>query len=102
MVQTFEKGVSTTGSGRMVMTAGGNRTLANAKANSQTKTVVGKLNLIDLAGSERNNKTGNRGERLQESQNINLSLFVLSKVREGEKVLTLFRGSVPDRRWLSL
>ena len=41
---------------------------------------MGKLHLIDLAGSERNGKTGNRGGRLQESGNINMSLFVLGKV----------------------
>ena len=43
--------------------------------------LVGKLHLIDLAGSERNSKTGNMasGDRMQESGNINLSLFVLGK-----------------------
>lgn len=47
---------------------------------------VGKLHLIDLAGSERNSKTGNgvagaaADARLRESANINTSLFVLGKV----------------------
>uniref|UniRef100_A0ACB8EW39 Uncharacterized protein n=1 Tax=Sphaerodactylus townsendi TaxID=933632 RepID=A0ACB8EW39_9SAUR len=39
-----------------------------------------KLCLIDLAGSEDNRRTGNRGLRLKESGAINTSLFVLSKV----------------------
>ncbi|KAL7990101.1 hypothetical protein Chor_012767, partial [Crotalus horridus] len=39
-----------------------------------------KLCLIDLAGSEDNRKTGNKGLRLKESGAINSSLFVLSKV----------------------
>jgi kinesin family member 22 len=39
-----------------------------------------KLHLIDLAGSENNRKTGNEGIRLEESANINRSLFVLGKV----------------------
>ncbi len=47
---------------------------------------VGKLHLIDLAGSERNSKTGNAATgaaadaRLKESATINTSLFVLGKV----------------------
>ncbi|KAI4331710.1 hypothetical protein MLD38_029868 [Melastoma candidum] len=43
-------------------------------------TVVGKLNLIDLAGNEDNRKTGNEGVRLLESGKINQSLFTLSNV----------------------
>lgn len=39
-----------------------------------------KLNLIDLAGSEDNRKTGNNKERMVESGNINKSLFMLSQV----------------------
>ncbi|XP_066484568.1 kinesin-like protein KIF22 isoform X1 [Tiliqua scincoides] len=39
-----------------------------------------KLCLIDLAGSEDNRRTGNKGLRLKESGAINTSLFVLSKV----------------------
>ena len=42
--------------------------------------LVGKLHLIDLAGSEDNRRTGNTGLRLTESSNINTSLFVLGKV----------------------
>ncbi|KAL7095616.1 hypothetical protein ACP275_10G035400 [Erythranthe tilingii] len=42
--------------------------------------VVGKLNLIDLAGNEDNKRTCNEGIRLQESAKINQSLFALSNV----------------------
>ncbi|WVZ98847.1 hypothetical protein U9M48_044224 [Paspalum notatum var. saurae] len=42
--------------------------------------VKGKLNLIDLAGSEDNKRTFNEGIRLQESAKINQSLFALSNV----------------------
>lgn len=38
---------------------------------------VGKLSLIDLAGSERASKTGNRGMRMIEGANINKSLLAL-------------------------
>ncbi|XP_074920840.1 kinesin-like protein KIF22 [Chelonoidis abingdonii] len=41
---------------------------------------VAKLCLIDLAGSEDNRRTGNRGLRLKESGAINASRHVLSKV----------------------
>ncbi|KAI0244459.1 hypothetical protein L0F63_001842 [Massospora cicadina] len=40
----------------------------------------GKLNLIDLAGSEDNRRTGNDAKRLDESKAINTSLLVLGKV----------------------
>ncbi|XP_020524081.1 kinesin-like protein KIN-10C isoform X3 [Amborella trichopoda] len=42
--------------------------------------IVGKLNLIDLAGNEDNRRTCNEGIRLQESSKINKSLFALSNV----------------------
>lgn len=42
--------------------------------------LVGKLNLIDLAGNEDNRRTGNEGLRLTESVRINQSLFALSNV----------------------
>ena len=38
---------------------------------------IGKLSLIDLAGSERASKTGNRGIRMIEGANINRSLLAL-------------------------
>ena len=43
-------------------------------------TSVGKLNLIDLAGSERLSKTDATGDRLKEAQNINRSLSALGDV----------------------
>ncbi|XP_060957842.1 kinesin-like protein KIN-10B isoform X1 [Cannabis sativa] len=42
--------------------------------------LIGKLNLIDLAGNEDNRRTCNEGIRLQESSKINQSLFALSNV----------------------
>ncbi|KAJ9557406.1 hypothetical protein OSB04_012020 [Centaurea solstitialis] len=48
--------------------------------NGPGNTVIGKLNLIDLAGNEDNRKTGNEGVRLLESTKINQSLLALSKV----------------------
>ncbi|KAI3761729.1 hypothetical protein L1987_52150 [Smallanthus sonchifolius] len=42
--------------------------------------VVGKFNLIDLAGNEDNKRSGNEGVRLHESTKINQSLFALSQV----------------------
>lgn len=39
-----------------------------------------KLNLIDLAGSERLSKTGAEGTRLNEAKNINRSLSALGTV----------------------
>ncbi|KAJ3274948.1 Kinesin-like protein kif22 [Terramyces sp. JEL0728] len=42
-----------------------------------------KLHLIDLAGSEDNKRTGNSGQRMNESCAINKSLFVLGQVVEG-------------------
>lgn len=38
---------------------------------------IGKLSLIDLAGSERASKTNNRGIRMIEGANINRSLLAL-------------------------
>jgi kinesin family member C2/C3 len=43
-------------------------------------TTYGKLNLIDLAGSERISKTDATGDRLKEAQNINRSLSALGDV----------------------
>ena len=49
---------------------------------SGSKTITSKLNLIDLAGSEDNKRTGNVGARMVESGAINKSLFVLGQVVE--------------------
>lgn len=78
--------------------ASSNRTVAATKLNkysSRSHTILllkvhcrepsgkelrGKLYLIDLAGSEDNRRTGNKGIRLKESGAINKSLFVLGEV----------------------
>ena len=44
---------------------------------NQNETLVGKLSLIDLAGSERASQTANKGLRLLEGANINRSLLAL-------------------------
>jgi kinesin family protein 5 len=41
---------------------------------------IGKLNLIDLAGSEKVSKSGAEGENLEEAKKINLSLSCLGNV----------------------
>jgi kinesin family member 18/19 len=41
------------------------------------KVQIGKLSLIDLAGSERASTTGNKGIRMIEGANINKSLLSL-------------------------
>jgi kinesin family protein 5 len=49
---------------------------------------MGKLNLCDLAGSEKLAKTQTTGERLEETKKINLSLSALGNV-----ISALVRGS---------
>ncbi|ORZ23164.1 P-loop containing nucleoside triphosphate hydrolase protein [Absidia repens] len=46
----------------------------------QEEVVMGRINLIDLAGSEDNRKSGNGKARMTESAAINKSLFVLAQV----------------------
>ena len=46
-------------------------------AGLQTNFTMGKMSLIDLAGSERAIVTSNRGERFREGANINKSLLAL-------------------------
>lgn len=50
------------------------------KAKNTSAIKVGRLNLIDLAGSEKVAKTGATGERLHEGSNINKSLLTLGQV----------------------
>ncbi|PIK39734.1 putative kinesin-like protein KIF22 [Apostichopus japonicus] len=50
------------------------------ETDKEVRSQIGKLYLIDLAGSENNKKTGNQGIRLKESGCINMSLFQLGKV----------------------
>jgi hypothetical protein len=57
-------------------------TLLIVKVVSQQLKTTGKLIIADLAGSENNTLTGNTGDRLQESQKINSSLFAFSLVLE--------------------
>lgn len=52
----------------------------NANDPAKSSVRVGKFHLIDLAGSERQAKTGTTGTRLKEASNINLSLTSLSLV----------------------
>ncbi|KNC75060.1 hypothetical protein SARC_12408, partial [Sphaeroforma arctica JP610] len=40
----------------------------------------GKLTFVDLAGSEDNRRTGNMGDRMRESGNINKSLLALNNL----------------------
>lgn len=52
----------------------------NPRVVSTSSIKVGRLNLIDLAGSERQAKSGSVGARLKEASRINLSLTCLSLV----------------------
>uniref|UniRef100_A0A914I7I8 Kinesin motor domain-containing protein n=1 Tax=Globodera rostochiensis TaxID=31243 RepID=A0A914I7I8_GLORO len=56
------------------------QTIADADDETFTGEKVSKISLIDLAGSERVQKTGAVGKRLEEGGNINRSLTALGKV----------------------
>ncbi|XP_038053774.1 kinesin-like protein KIF22 [Patiria miniata] len=58
------------------------------------KKQIGKVYLIDLAGSENNKRTGNQGIRLKESGAINTSLFVFGQVVDA---LNQGLGRIPYR-----
>ena len=53
---------------------------ATVEADGETHIWVGKFNMVDLAGSEKQSKTGATGERLEEAIKINLSLTTLCNV----------------------
>lgn len=55
-------------------------TLYITQTDSSGKYVTGKLNIVDLAGSEKVKKSKAQGERLVEAQNINKSLSALGDV----------------------
>jgi hypothetical protein len=60
-----------------------NQTLQDGDdSDTERYALSGKINLIDLAGSEDNRRTDNGKERLAESGAINKSLFVLGQVVE--------------------
>jgi len=52
----------------------------SGRSKTDARTLHGKLNLIDLAGSERVSKSGASGDRLKEAQKINKSLLALGDV----------------------
>jgi kinesin family protein 18/19 len=52
-------------------------TVEQLQSHQPNEVMLGKLSLIDLAGSERASQTHNRGERLVEGANINRSLLAL-------------------------
>lgn len=58
----------------------GDQSINDIEANKQRIIKVGKLNLIDLAGSESQKKTNSFGQRQKESVKINLSLSALGNV----------------------
>lgn len=53
---------------------------AEVGADGKSHIRVGKLNMVDLAGSEKQSKTGSEGVRLEEAIKINLSLTTLCHV----------------------
>ena len=73
----------------------------NTNFNKNTEIKYGKLNLIDLAGSERASVTKNKGLRLIEGANINKSLLTLGncinalsgKSEKGNKIYVPYRDS---------
>merc|ERR1712130_1025991 len=69
------------------------------KKNNKFRSIKGKLSIADLAGSENNKRTENKGERLKESKNINRSLLALGAVIDALQKRTKppYRDSVLTR-----
>ena len=59
----------------------------------KVRVIKGKISIADLAGSENNKRTENKGERLTESKNINRSLLALGAVIDA-----LHKGTKPPYR----
>ena len=55
----------------------------------------GKINFVDLAGSEMTKKTKSEGKTLEEANNINKSLMVLGKII----LLSVKSREPPDINW---
>ena len=55
----------------------------------------GKINFVDLAGSEMTKKTKSEGKTLEEANNINKSLMVLGKII----LLSVTSNEPPDMKW---
>lgn len=68
-------------------------------SDSEQYALSGKINLIDLAGSEDNRRTDNGKERLAESGAINKSLFVLGQVVESINAASVRIHLGFDRVW---
>ena len=71
------------------------RQVANRRESQASQWVVGKLSLIDLAGSERAAKTQNVGGRLIEASNINRSLLALGNCINALAAQSAAGGSHP-------
>ncbi|CAG0918094.1 unnamed protein product [Notodromas monacha] len=90
----FEEGIRSQHKGRTKMNSVSSRShlvlsvLIESKSKLSGAKLKGKLNLIDLAGSERARKTGATGSTLKEAAFINKSLFAL-----GEVISSLAAGS---------
>ena len=55
-------------------------THVHTHTHTQITVKIGKLNIVDLAGSEKVRQTGATGQRLEESKKINFSLSALGNV----------------------
>ncbi|KAI5169707.1 kinesin family member 22 [Pancytospora epiphaga] len=75
-VELFEKAIGNRKTGSTGLNKVSSRSHLIVKVQFGGRTI----SFVDLAGSENNRRTGNFGIRLEESSNINRSLFVLSNV----------------------